>query len=99
MRIVVLTTDNREPHKDYANPQPHFGTAPAALLQGLALIPEIEVHVVACIRQPVSSPEKIAPNTYFHSLVVPQLGWMKTLFQGCVRAARRKISSISVSTC
>ena len=94
MRIVVLTTDNREPHKDYANPQPHFGTAPAALLQGLALIPEIEVHVVACIRQPVSSPEKIAPNTYFHSLVVPQLGWMKTLFQGCVRAARRKIREI-----
>lgn len=95
MRIVILTTDNREPHKDYANPAPHFGTAPSALLQGLALIPEIEVHVVACIRQPVRSPEKIAPNTYFHSLVVPQIGWMKTLFQGCVRAARKKIREIN----
>ena len=94
MRIVVLTTDNREPHKDYANPQPHFGTAPAALLQGLAMIPEIEVHVVSCIRQPVVSPEKIAPNTFFHSLVVPKIGWMKTLFQGCVRAARKKIQEI-----
>jgi len=94
MRIVVLTTDNREPHKDYANPQPHFGTAPAALLQGLALIPEIEVHVVSCIRRPVTSPEKIAPNIFFHSLVVPQIGWMKTLFQGCVRAARKKIQEI-----
>jgi glycosyltransferase involved in cell wall biosynthesis len=94
MRIVVLTTDNREPHKDYANPQPHFGTAPAALLQGLAMIPEIEVHVVSCIRRPVSSPEKIAPNTFFHSLVVPQIGWMKTLFQGCARAARKKIREI-----
>jgi glycosyltransferase involved in cell wall biosynthesis len=95
MRIVILTTDNREPHKDYANPAPHFGTAPSALLQGLALIPEIEVHIVACIRQPVRSPEKIAPNTYFHSLVVPQIGWMKTLFQGCVRAARKKIREIN----
>ena len=94
MRIVILTTDNREPHKDYANPQPHFGTAPAALLQGLALIPEIEVHVVACIRRPVTSPEKIAPNIFFHSLVVPKIGWMKTMFQGCVRAARKKIREI-----
>ena len=94
MRIVVLTTDNREPHKDYANPRPHFGTAPAALLQGLAMIPEIEVHIVSCIRQPVKSPEKIAPNIFFHSLVVPKTGWMKTLFQGCVRAARQKIRAI-----
>ncbi len=94
MRVVILTTDNREPHKDYANPQPHFGTAPAALLQGLALLPEIEVHVVACIRRPVAAPAKIAPNMFFHSLVVPKIGWMKTLFQGCVRAARKKIREI-----
>ena len=94
MRVAILTTDNREPHKDYANPQPHFGTAPDALLQGLAMIPEIEVHVVSCIRQPVRSPEKIAPNTFFHSLVVPKIGWMRTLFQGCVRAARKKIQEI-----
>lgn len=94
MRIVILTTDNREPFKDYVNPLPHFGTAPTALLQGLAMIPEIEVHVVACIRRPVESPEKIAPNTYFHSLVVPQIGWMKTLFLGCVRATRKKILEI-----
>lgn len=94
MRIVVLTTDNREPHKDYANPQPHFGTAPAALLEGLAMIPDIEVHVVSCIRQPVCAPEKIAPNTFFHSLVVPKIGWMRTLFQGCARAARKKIREI-----
>jgi glycosyltransferase involved in cell wall biosynthesis len=94
MRIVILTTDNREPHKDYRNPAPHFGTAPAALLQGLALIPEIEVHVVSCIRRPVQSPEKIAPNIFFHSLVVPQIGWMKTLFQGCIRASRARIHEI-----
>lgn len=94
MRIVILTTDNREPHKDYLNPAPHFGTAPAALLQGLAMIPEIEVHVVSCIRRPVQSPGKIAPNIFFHSLVVPQIGWMKTLFQGCIRASRQKIREL-----
>jgi glycosyltransferase involved in cell wall biosynthesis len=94
MRIVLLTTDNREPLKDYANPQPHFGTAPADLLQGMAMVPEMEVHVVACIRQPVAAPAKIAPNIYFHSLVVPKIGWMKTLFQGCIRATRKKISEL-----
>jgi hypothetical protein len=31
MRIFILTTDNREPHNDYANLRPHFGTAPATL--------------------------------------------------------------------
>lgn len=94
MRIVILTTDNREHHKDYQNPVPHFGTAPSALLNGLAMVPEIEVHVVSCIRKPVQSPEKIAPNMFFHSLVVPQIGWMKTLFQGCIRAARKKIQEL-----
>jgi len=63
-------------------------------LQGLAMTPEVEVHVVSCIRQPVTSPEKIAPNIFFHSLVVPKLGWMRTLFQGCVRAARKRIQEI-----
>jgi glycosyltransferase involved in cell wall biosynthesis len=94
MRIVILTTDNREPHKDYANAVPHFGTAPSALLEGLAMVPEVEVHVVACIRRPVRSPQKIAPNIWFHSLVVPKIGWMRTLFQGCVRATRNKIHEI-----
>ena len=94
MKLVILTTDNREHFKDYANPQPHFGTAPTALLEGFALIPEIEVHVVSCSRRPVRSPEKIAPNIFFHSLVVPKIGWMKTLFQGCIRATRKKIRDL-----
>ena len=94
MRIVVLTTDNREPHRDYDNPQPHFGPAPEALLQGLAMIPELEVHVVSCIRRRVAAPEKIAPNMYFHSLVVPKIGWMRTLYYGCIRPIRKKLREI-----
>lgn len=94
MRIVILTTDNREAHKDYGNPQPHFGPAPEALLQGLALFPEMEVHVVSCVRQPVAAPEKIAPNIFYHRLVVPKLGWMRTLYLGCVHAVRNKLREI-----
>lgn len=94
MKVAFLTTDNREPFKDYANPQPWFGTAPEALLQGFALLPEVEVHVIGCIRQQVKSPEKIAPNIIFHSLHVPKIGWIRTLYQGCIRATRRKLQEI-----
>ena len=94
MRITLLTTDNRQALRQYEKPEPFFGTAPEALLQGFAQLPEVEVHVVSCTRQAMFSPEKLAPNIFFHSLVVPQIGWMKTLFQGCIRAARKKIREI-----
>lgn len=94
MKIAFLTTDNREPFKDHANPQPWFGTAPEALLQGLAQITGIEVHVVCCLRQPVASPAKLADNIWYHSLVVPKWGWMTTGFQGCIRAVRHKLREI-----
>lgn len=94
MKIAFLTTDNREPFKDHANPQPWFGTAPEALLQGFAQLPEVEVHVVCCLRQPAKSPAKLADNIYYHSLVVPKWGWMTTGYQGCIRAMRRKLREI-----
>jgi glycosyltransferase involved in cell wall biosynthesis len=46
------------------------------------------------VQQPVVSPEKIAPNIFFHSLLVPKLGWMRTLYQGCIRATRKKLREI-----
>lgn len=95
MRIAVLTTDNREPYRQYDRPLPWFGTAPEALLQGFAQLQGIEVHVLSCAQQRmVSSPEKLAPNIWFHSLPVPKLGWGRTLYQGCIRAIRKKLRQI-----
>ena len=93
MKIALLTTDSREALKTYNTPVPHFGTAPEALLQGFALVPEVEVHVLSCIRQPVNAPARLAPNIFFHSLLVPKLGWMRTGYQGCIRAVRREAQS------
>jgi glycosyltransferase involved in cell wall biosynthesis len=95
LRIAILTTDKRDHDRDYANPVPGFGTAPAALLQGFARLLEAEVHVVSCVHRPVISPEKIAPNIFYHSLVVPKLGWMRSLYFGCSRAARKKLRELS----
>src|SRR4051812_41231932 len=94
MKIAILTTDSREHYRDYGNPVPAFGTAPEALLQGFADLPGTEVHVISCARERMKSPEKLAPNIYFHSLYVPKLGWMKTLYQGCIRAVRKKLKEI-----
>jgi hypothetical protein len=96
MKIALLTTDNRENDRDYGRSEPAFGTAPEALLIGFREIPEIEVHVISCLQKAVSSPKNLADNIYFHGLFVPKLGWLRTGYQGCVRAVRRKLKEIQV---
>src|SRR5688572_30315783 len=95
MRIALITTDNREPSREYAKPLPWFGTAPEALLHGMAQVAGIQVHVIGCSQRPmVSSPEKLADNIWFHSVVVPKFGWLRTAYQGCVRAVRHKLHEL-----
>jgi glycosyltransferase involved in cell wall biosynthesis len=94
MKVAVITTDNREAFKQYTSHTPWFGSAPEALLQGFALMPELEVHVVGCTMKPMKSPEKLAENIWFHSVYVPKIGWMRTSYNGCVRAVRRKLKTI-----
>ncbi len=94
MRVALLTTDTREHDRVYSETTPRFGTAPEALLQGFAQLKDIEVHVVSCAQQPMTSPEKLADNIWFNSLHVPKLGWLRTGYQGCIRAVRRKLAEI-----
>jgi glycosyltransferase involved in cell wall biosynthesis len=65
-----------------------------SLLAGYASIPDLEVHLVACSKRPMQSPDKLEDNIWFHCLQVPQIGWLRTLYQGCVRATRRKLKEI-----
>jgi glycosyltransferase involved in cell wall biosynthesis len=94
MKIAILTTDNREHYKHYTRPVPYFGTAPEALLEGFAQLKDVEVHVISCTRVPMTSPEKLASNIYFHSVLVPKIGWMSSLYLGCIRAVRKKLREI-----
>ena len=94
MRIAVLTTDNREHHRRYDVASPYFGPAIEALLQGLATRPDLEIHVVSCTQKPMQSPEKLAENIWFHLLEVPKIGWLRTGYQGCIRAVRRKLRQL-----
>lgn len=80
--------------RDYGKPEPYFGTAPEALLQGFAYFPEHEIHVLSCLQQPVTSPSKLGPNIWYHGLEVPKLGWLRTAYQGCIRAVRKRLKQI-----
>jgi glycosyltransferase involved in cell wall biosynthesis len=96
MRIALLTSDSREVLRDYTPARPTFGTAPEALLQGFADPSAVEVHVISCLQQPVVSPEKLAENIWYHALHVPKIGWLRTGYQGCIRAVRTKLDELKV---
>lgn len=98
MRIAIITTDTRENiraafHNGPAT-APGIGFAPESLLQGFAHLPEVEVHVVSCLKAALPSPERIAPNIFYHGVAVPQTGWLRTLYQGCIRGIRKKLREI-----
>jgi glycosyltransferase involved in cell wall biosynthesis len=95
IKAALLICDNRDEFRQYESETPWFGTAPEALLQGFAQMPgEVEIHVVTCTHRPMKSPEKLAGNIFFHSLLVPKLGWLRTGYQGCVSAIRRRLREI-----
>ncbi len=94
LRLALLTTDNRENNRDYSATIPYFGAAPTALLEGFSNLPDLEVHVLSCTQQPMSSPAKLADNIWFHSLHVPKIGWLRTGYAGCIFAVRKKLQEI-----
>lgn len=97
LRIGILTTDNRDHYREYHHPEPIFGTAVAALLEGFAEFPaEVEIHVLSVTQKPLSAPSRLAPNIFYHSLRVPKIGWLRTGYQGCIRAVRRKVRELEL---
>ena len=94
MKVAVLTTDSRQHFAKYTDPIPSFGTAPTALLDGFASLPNLEIHILSCTQQPMSSPPKLAENIWFHSLHVPKIGWLRTGYSGCIFALRKKLREI-----
>jgi len=94
MKIAILTTDNREAYRQYSARTPYFGTAPNALFQGFATLPNLEIHILSCTQQPMSSPPKLAENIWFHSLHVSKIGWLRTAYAGCILAVRKELKKI-----
>lgn len=94
MRIAALVMDLRENYRWYSETTPRLPGGTAALMSGLAKLPGEEIHIISCVQQPMKSPEKLADNIWFHPLVVPKMGWLRTGYQGCIRAIRKKLKEI-----
>ena len=88
MKIVQITTDNRNQFGDHSLAEPFFGTAPTGLLDGFSDMPGVEVHVVSCASVKMKAPEKLAANIWFHQPYVPKPGWGRALFLGCAWSVR-----------
>ena len=94
MKVAFLAIDLRENHRSYSETAPRFPGGIASLFDGFARLPEVEGHVVSCLQRRVQSPEKLADNLWYHPLYVPKSGWLRTGYQGCIRAVRRKLREI-----
>jgi glycosyltransferase involved in cell wall biosynthesis len=95
IKIAFIVPDNRDEFRRYEDPAPYFGTAPTALLDGFTqLADECEIHVVNCVQRPLSTPEKIAPNIFYHTAIVPKWGWLRGGYLGCIQAIRRMLKKI-----
>jgi glycosyltransferase involved in cell wall biosynthesis len=94
LRVAVCTTDNRENARLYSIRKPYFGTAPEALLEGMDSLEGLEVHILSCTQKHVEAPSRLGRNIFFHSLLVPRWGWLRTGYWGCVRAVRTKLAEL-----
>jgi len=95
LRIAIVVPDNRDEFRSYADPAPHFGAAPTALIEGFTRMPEAcEIHVVNCVQQAVAGPEKIGLNVFYHTGIVPKWGWLRGGYLGCIRSVRRQLKHI-----
>ena len=94
MKIALISIDSRQNERIYHETMPRFGTGVDSMIEAVAAMPELELHVLSCTQKPMQSPEKLADNIRFHSLHVPKIGWMRTFYQGCVRAVRKKLREI-----
>lgn len=90
----MIVADTREVWRCYDVPEPSFGTAPDALLRGLAEIQQCELHTISCVQTPVRTPALLHGCIQHHSLLVPKLGWLRSGYSGCIAAIRRRLREI-----
>lgn len=96
LRVGLLMTDERAERECWDAPRPTFGTAQTALLEGLANCTDLEVHVISCTKRPLPAVSRLGEHVHFHSLVVPQMGWLRSGYLGCIAAIRRCVSQLGI---
>ena len=95
MKVALLIPDNRDEFREFGKAEPEFGPAPAALLEGLARQPNLEVHVISCVHRALKAPDWLPGGRIrHHQLVVPPWGWLRSGYLGCLLAIGRKLRDL-----
>jgi glycosyltransferase involved in cell wall biosynthesis len=94
LKVAMILADERDVLMRYDSPDPFFGSAPSALLEGLAELPEVEIHVVGCVREHLRAPEKLADNIYYHAVRISRWAFLRTAYLPCVLRIRRQLQQI-----
>jgi glycosyltransferase involved in cell wall biosynthesis len=93
IKVAMLLPDDRSGKN---LPEPFFGSASTALLQGFEMLGSdvIEVHIISCVIGEVPAPEKLAHNIWYHQIVLPKWTFLRSLHLGPILAVRRKLREI-----
>ncbi len=94
LKIAFIVADEREALRRHQLPEPWFGPAPSTLLAGLRQTAGVEVHIISCVRQPMTEPARLAENIFYHAVLVPRWGFMRSGYLPCVIGIRRKLREI-----
>ena len=94
LKVAMIAADEREVLSRHELPEPYFGSAPSTLLAGLKQTPGVEVHIISCVRRPVREPRKLAENIFYHALLVPRWGFLRTGYLPCVFKIREKLRKL-----
>jgi glycosyltransferase involved in cell wall biosynthesis len=94
LKVAMILADERDVLMRYDLPDPFFGSAPSALLEGFAGSGELEVHVIGCVRNRLRVPEKLADNIYYHAVRVSRWAFLRTAYLPCIFKIRTKLKQI-----
>ena len=92
--MALVLADERDVLQRYDLPDPYFGSAPTALLEGFKNRPDIEVHIVGCVRNSLRVPERVADNIYYHAVRVSRWAFLRTAYLPCILKVRKKLRQI-----
>lgn len=94
LRVAMIIPDNRDERRQYELPEPQFGPAPEALLKGLQERRDVELHVLATTRRPMSAPARLAERVHYHLLPAGRFAGLSGMYLPAVRALRRCIQEL-----
>jgi glycosyltransferase involved in cell wall biosynthesis len=90
----MILADERDVLMRYDLPEPLFGSAPSALLEGMRDRKDLEVHIIGCVRGQLRAPEQMAENLFYHAVRISRWAFLRTAYLPCIFKIRKVLRTI-----